>query len=219
MTRTQAVARILEEIGFRAAGSSLDTTIISRLQEAQRELESGKTLPLFLLQENQTLSLVLGAHTVALPSGFIREEPDNLIHYFPTNSDVPIWLERRLYIDAEMAQITNDDETAQAPQVYVILKDTIDFITNADANYTLYWSYYKRAATLTTDIENEWLGNLQGGAEWLIGEAGYRLAKSLRDQSAIQSFDDMRKTGRAALLGEIIAREESGGPYAMGMNA
>src|SRR5262245_783718 len=136
MTRSEAVARILEEIGFRPPGSPLDDLIVRRLQEAQRDLESGKTLPLFLLQENSSLLLLTGAHRVNLPNDFIREDPDLLLHYFPLNSDVPVFLERRIWMDAMVAQLTFANEPNQAPQVYVIRKSSVDFITDADRDYT-----------------------------------------------------------------------------------
>ena len=158
-----------------------------------------------------------GQNTVALPSGFIREEPDNLLHYFPSSSQMPIFLARKLYIDAALAQL-KDVTPPGAPQVYVLLKNTIDFIVPAKTNYTLFWSYYKRGALLTSDIENEWLEETMGAPEWLIGEAGYRLASDARNQTGQALFDDMRTRGRAACLAEIIAREESGGPYVMGLN-
>ena len=214
MLRLVAIQRISDGLGFRVG---LDATIALRLQEAQRDLEKGKTLPLFLLQENQTLSLPATQHVVSLPTGFMREEPDNLLHYFPSGSGMPIYLARKLYIDATLAQL-KDVTPPAAPQVYVLLKNTIDFIVNANAPYTLYWSYYKRGALLTSDVENEWLEETAGAPEWLIGEAGFRLAKDTRNQTAMQLFDDMRTQGRAACLAEIIAREESGGPYVMGLN-
>lgn len=217
MTRTEAVRRINDGLGFLPDGHSLESKIILRLQEAQRDLESGKTLPKFLLQEDQTLTLTVATHTTALPTGFIRENDDTRIRFLPVGSDLPDFLERKLYIDAVAANIREEDEPV-SPSVYVIRKSVVDFITTADATYTLYWDYYKRADVLTSDIENAWLASLDGGAEWLIGKAGKKIAADSRDKDAIALFADMEREGRAACLGEIIASEEASGPYVMGAN-
>lgn len=229
MTRTQAVARILEEIGFRPAGSNLDTVIISRLKEAQRELENGKTLPRSLLVEWDVVTLLSGTSQIALPVGFIREGsfPPR---YFVDNDTTtrPIDLQRVNYDEAEeiLWESTSSDESVDAgpPKFYTLTFDSatsrvlLDVYVAVEQDYNIYLSYYKRGTALDSDIENEWLNEKEGAPEWLIGEAGYRLAKSLRDQGAVQSFDDMRKAGRASLLAGIFAAEQSeaGGPFIMG---
>lgn len=227
MNRTAAVQRINQGIGFRASGNALESTIVSMLQEAQRDLERGKTLPRFLLQENQTLALVSGAHTAALPTGFLRESDDNALHFFPSTTTRPVFLARRYFKDSLLAPSETLEDSplpsqSVPPSVFVIRKTTIDFVTNANQNYTLYWDYYKAAALLTTDIENEWLvetpGPSMGAPEWLIGEAGYRIAKDLRDADAMSIFDGLRTQGRAACFGEDIASELASGPLQMGAN-
>lgn len=227
MLRTAAIARINQGIGFRAAGGALDANIILMLKEAQRDLERGKTLPRFLLQENQTLTLASAAHTSVLPTGFLRESDENRLHFFPSTSSKPIYLSRRYFPDAALApSATLEDSslpvTAVPPSVYVVRKATIDFITTANQAYTLYWDYYKAAQVLDTNIENEWLvetpGPSMGAPEWLIGEAGYRIAKDLRDAEAVGIFDGLRTQGRAACFGEDIASELASGPLQMGAN-
>jgi hypothetical protein len=209
-------------------GNSLEATIILTLQEAQRDLERGKTLPKFLLQENQTLTLLAGQHTITYPSGFIRENDETRIRFFPPTSSVPRFLVRKMYIDAVQANIfsaTDPDTTVEpvAPSVYVMRRSSIDFITVADQNYTLYWDYYKAADPLTSNIENAWLVSdpttpRLGAPEWLIGEAGLRIARDLGNANAISIFSEMRQAGRAACFGEVIAEEDASGPVQMGAN-
>lgn len=212
MLRSVAVTRINDGLGFRPTGHSLEPKIVLRLQEAQRDLESGKTLPRFLIQENQPLVLPAGAHEVALPEGFIRENDDNRLHFTIAPSDRPNYLQSKKYNDASIANLR--DRGAVRPSIYVIRKATIDFITISSTNFTMYWDYYKAGALLTTDIENEWLA---GAPEWLIGEAGYRIAKDMRDANGVQLFDDLRTQGRAACFGDIIADEDAAGPIVMGI--
>jgi hypothetical protein len=218
MLRADAVRRINDGIGFRPDGHSLEDKIVLRLQEAQRDLEKGKTIPPFLLQEDQTLSLLANTNSVALPTGFIRIDDDNLPHYFSTDLPSPRYLKPfRQYVDAVgyISQVRrfNIQTDALAPSVFVIRKGTIDFVSKADKSYSLLWNYYKAGALLTSNIENEWLAE---ASEWLIGEAGYRIAMDLRDATAKDVFDDMRQRARAAVFGDILADEDAGGPIQMG---
>lgn len=212
MTRSDAIARIQRGLGFR---QGLTNAIISALQEAQRELEKGKTLPKFLLQEDQALTLISGTHTVAIPDGFIREYDDEPLRYLPLGSQEYTVLPRKIY-SAALAANFESNETS-GPKIYVLRSTTIDFITTANQDYDLLWTYYARADVLDSDIENAWLADTHG-PEWLIGEAGWRIASDLRDTTAASIFDNMRKTMRASVLGEIIDLELSGGPMFMGSN-
>lgn len=213
VTRSEAVVRINDGLGFRPSGHSLEPKIILRLQEAQRDLESGKTLPRFLIREDQPLTLLAGTHTAALPTGFIREDDDNRLHFFTPTSDIAQYLKPKRYNDAVIANLR--EQGPIGPSVYVIRASTIDFVTTADVNYSLVWNYFAAASLLTADIENSWL---REASEWLIGEAGYRMAKDLRDPDAVSLFDGLRTQGRAACFGDIIADEDAGGPYIMGAN-
>lgn len=214
MLRSVAVTRIQDGLGFATRQSD---KIILRLQEAQRELERGKTLPRFLLQEQETLTLPIGVNYIAVPDGFLRLHDENPLHFFSTGSTKATFITvTRSYDDALKAIYTG---TSRPPRVAAlrylksIAKYALDFVNNADTTYTIYWSYYKAAALLTTEIENEWLAN---GPEWLIGEAGWRMAMDARDKEGAAIFDAMRKTGRAAIFGETVAFEESSGPLIMG---
>jgi hypothetical protein len=211
MLRDVAVTRIQDGLGFSSRQSD---KIILRLQEAQRELEMGKTLPKFLLQE-QTIPLTLpvGQSLVALPTGFLRMDEDNPPHYTSPTSGLPVYVSvKRAYRDAFEANFSGESE---GPKVVVILKNYLSFINPADTTYTLAWNWYKAADELTSNIENEWLAN---APEWLIGEAGWRMAMDVRDKDAVTIFDNMRKTARASVLGEILASDDASGPLVMGAN-
>lgn len=212
MNRSTAVQRISDGLGFMASGNALEQKIILRLQEAQRDLEKGKTLPRFLIREDQTLALVAGASTVALPSDFLRIDDEALPHYTGEDSDIPVFLRQRSYEPA-VAAYSRTVEEALAPKVFVLRKTVLDFIYPADTDYTLYWNYFAKATTLETDIENAWL---EFAPEWLIGEAGQRIALDARDTTAYQLFGEMAKKGRAAVFGEELVQETAGGPMQMG---
>lgn len=220
MDRDTAVARVNDAIGFRPSGHDLTARIILRFQEAQRNLEKGKTLPRFLLVEDETLTLTEGDSTAALPAGFLRVFDEEGLRFTPEDSDFPVFLEQRFYRAAVEANFRVDSSVitqteAVAPSIYIIRSDVVDFITTADTTYTLTWSYYKAADTLETNIENAWL---EFAPEWLIGEAGLRIAMSLGDKKAVEEFTFLRDSGRAAVFGEEILQETAGGMIQMGRN-
>ena len=215
MNGSEAVKRVNQAIGFRPDGHSLETIIAQRFGEAQDELEMGKTLPKFLLQEDQSLILTLGAHTVNIPTGFARADDERPISYVITGTSRPKFLQqKRIYRDAIDAY-SGSDFTTTGFKVYVIRNSVIDFIINAPASTTFTWNYYKYADAFSTGAENAWLAH-KTAKYWLIGEAGYRIAYDLRDANAKTLFDDMRQKARAATFGDILAREDESGPLVMG---
>jgi len=217
MLGSVGVQRINRALGFRADGNSLETHIAATFGEAQDDLEMGKTLPKFLLQEDQTLSLALGTHTVPIPAGFARADDERPISFPISGSNRPKFLQqKRIYKDAVEAY-SNSDFNTVGFKVYVLRSSVIDFIIPATAATTFTWNYYKYAAAWSLGGENEWM--LHKTAKWwLIGEVGYRIAYDLRDANAKTLFDDMRQKGRAATFGDILAREDESGPLVMGAN-
>lgn len=222
MLRDDAVKRVNDALGFRPVGHSLTDTIILRMMEAQRDLERGKTLPRFLLLEDQLLLIPAGQHSVALPEGFLRLDDDNLPHFFiPGNPVSPIYLQKMNYSDAvkrisfgfggqPVAFVTMRNPP------FVLRRDSIDLIVPTQSNLTLIWNYYVKGQSLASNIENSWLKEDSGAPEWLIGETGYRIAMDLRDKDAMGLFDDMRQRARAAAFGDQLAEDESAGPFVMG---
>lgn len=217
LTREMAVTRINDALGFRIAGNPIEPKILLRLQEAQRDLEKGKTLPKFMLREDQTLTVLQGEHTALLPTDFVREDDENRLHFTPSESNFPLTLRPMRYNDAvrfmESRTPNTDPVRAVPPQVYVIRNSTIDFIVPSDITYTFTWNYYGAEPTLDAVANNGWIEN---AFEWLVGEAGYRMAADLRDGDAVMLFDKMRTMGRAAVFADIIADEDAQGPYIMG---
>lgn len=211
MLGSVAVQRIKDGMGF-ISGSAYDARILLRLQEAQRDLEKGKTIPEFLLIEDATANLVAATHTVAKPTGFMRMKDSERFHFTTSTSDLPVYLSRKYFDDAQLAQLREDDQP-RAPSVYVIRATVFDFINTADVAYTLRYSYYKNADLIALDAENLWLVN---ASDWIIGKAGKRLAMDARNKSGIELFTSLEQEGRAAVFGEDIASEDADGPIQMG---
>lgn len=204
MFRDVAVSRIKQGLGF-LSSSSYDDTIVLALQEAQRELEKGKTLPKFLIEEDVVLSAVANVPTINLPSGFIRPVDGDDLRYTPAGETTTEYLQRKLSLSD--ALIAYENSTLEFPRVYVLRKATLYLVPTPTVAISFRWSYYKQAALLTTNIENVWLTN---EPDWLIGEAGYRMALDMRNSDAITSFDAMRKTARDSHFRELVTAETAG---------
>lgn len=214
MTRDEAVARIRQGLGF--VSSALATTIASRMDEAQVYLESGTTLPKFLLHEDQLITFTAGANSFGLPTGFLRiaGNEDNPIRYTPAGTTTPTFIKvARSMSEALEARGGNDPA---GPQFVVIRKDSLYVLPTPDQDYQVTWSYYKSATTLTIGgSTNEWLSDTHGGAQWLIGMTGSLIAAdSGNPRKAL--FDDMIVRARATLFGNIVEDEMASGPIMIG---
>lgn len=214
MNRTSAVARIKRGLGFR---SDLDDEIISALQEAKRFLEQGRTLPFFLKVEDELLSVPIGTGEIALPTGFIRPvDGEGLSRVYDDGTDRYWFLEKMR--DLETLQLLGDTNTSGGPVAYVLRRETIAFWPpTRDANYELYWSYYKQSQSLATDIStNEWLDEEKGNPEALIGRAGMIIAADIRDANATAIFKAMYDEAWGNAFAETILREEAEYPDYIG---
>lgn len=218
MIGSDAIKRVSRGIGFRRDGNNLETHIAACFQEAQDDLEMGKTLPKFLLQEGQSLILTATNNTVNLPDKFARPSDDEYIHYVKTNESTPTFLQpKAIYSDAVKAYQGSDLTMTNGFKVYVIRNQVIDFIIPATTTTTFTWSYYKYADDFALDTENAWLAH-KSAKWWLIGECGYRITQDMRDDRAAAIFDGIRQRGRAATFADILALEDSAGPLQMGAN-
>lgn len=205
MTRDEAVAEIKVKLGFK---TTLDTSIVTALQSVQRELEQEAYLPTFLISDETSMVTVAAQRYIAFPTSFLREYEEDGLFYIPDDTDEA---EVELLKD-ETSFLRGRYPDTGAPQAYSI--DTrYNIFPLADDVYTLRTRYYKRAALLTTNVENDWLLYAQ---KVMIGLAGKKIAEGLRDKDAIALFDQMAKEGRANMVVSSEAKVHENRRYAMG---
>lgn len=207
MLRSVAVARIQRGCGFR---SDQADNIILQLQESQRLLEKGRSLPKFLLQEDATLAVASGSGQTAFPTGFLREKDGELLRYYDSAEEEYVFLEK-LTKDEGLSRFATVDPGA--PVAYIVRKAGIDILPARDTSYNLTWSYYKSADALTSDIENAWLAY---APEVLIGHAGMAIAKDLRDAEATALFQSMHVEAWRNMFADDILEDETGDPIYVG---
>jgi hypothetical protein len=208
MTRDEAVQEIKDRSDF-YSGSSRDATIVARLKEAQDALEMGRTLPWFLLEEDATLSLTADSATASYPTDFIRIKESEGFHY--VDSGQTVYLEK---VDFETGKLSLSSTTESgSPTRYARRKSGWYFFPPPSAALTLTYSYYKKAESLSTNIENEWLANVP---YLLVGRAGYLFSAMREHKAGMAKFKGLWMQWETRLQSMIIQREEANRQMAMG---
>jgi hypothetical protein len=212
MTRDDAVVRIQQGLGFR---TDLVSNIVAALKEAQRVLETGRSLPGFLMLETQSLVVPVGNAGVPLPTRFIREWEEDPPHYVsPVDKTCMVFPEK---IDYNIGLKRFVGSQAGPPIAYTLRASSLVFWPARDINYTLTWSYFNHSKDLSTNVtDNEWLNEASGMPEALIGRAGMIIAADLADTPSLQKFSSMYSVAWAAITSEDDLGDEENRPLAMG---
>lgn len=211
MTRDEAVAIIKRGLGF--LDSTLhDDNIVAALQQAQALREGGRSLPWFLLQEDETFSLVVGQRAYSLPTGFLKEDIDfNVVSVVTSEGSYPI--DPIAYDEAFRLY----DLTLEAsPEVYSIRNDSFNVFPLPDVAHSIQWSYYKGADLLDTNIENAWLLH---APYVLIADAGLKMAKDLRDLEGAEIYRDEKTQWDDWFTRRMTEQRESNTRYVVGKYA
>jgi len=211
MLRDAAIARIQEGLAFRT--DNFDR-IVQRLQDAQRLLERGRTLPYFLLEENAEIEVLALANTFPLPTGFLREEAEGGLRLLDQDDSHVVYLEKVDYRNGILSYQVDDTDEGQ-PQAYALLKSTVQFWPATDIDRTLTWSYYKSGESLSTNIENSWLDEETGAPEVLWSRAGMMMAQDLFNDAAKAKFQEIFFEAYSGMLGDTFQREIENKPLYM----
>lgn len=217
MQRSEAIAIIKRGLGFR---QTQDAAIIAALQEAQRDLELGHTLPNFLLAYDQPIAVTAGSGAITLPTGFLRMHDDYDMYYINTDG-ARVFIPRKQYTEAYQAYVASgeEDDTVAAtdstyPQVWVQQGKTTGLvIPTPTVSFTAYLTAYKAAAVLNSEIENAWLAN---APNVLVNMAGMIVAGNVRDAAALQEFTRRANQAGKSYMGDIIEDELAGRGLVMG---
>ena len=223
MNGSGAISRIQRRLGFRGANFK-SADILEELNDAQDLLQRRKTLPWFLLEEEQTITSTANVPTISLPTGFIFEAQDAGWRYQVVPTDISadsLFLQkvpfdegfRRHSVQSEQDALQDSDN--DSPTMYALRKEDIYLFPTPTEAITFVGSYYKFDDAITADAENRWLANFP---LLLVGHAGFNMAMALRDKEAIQIFDTMIKVWEDALSAAIADRELANRPIQMGRN-
>lgn len=207
MTRDEVIALIQQQLGFR---SDQATNLVTYMQLAQQTLQQAPTLPWFLKSERSYIDTTANEERIPLPTDFLREVEPSCLVYVPTDTD-----EDKVFLDKDFGDQLEEyyQRTTGAPEAYCIDGEYFRIFPTPDAVYRIRMVYYFKAATLTTNIENEWTLH----APFLMaGIAGGMIAPALRDKGASAQFKQWEIQGRALLFSDTEAREHANMDYQMG---
>lgn len=209
MTRDEAVAYIQQGCSWR---TNLNDAIANALKQAQAELEKGTSLPLFLLEEDDTLTLTSGTRSVAMPTGYLRPYEWQELYYTDSDGVVRYPVMRPL----QYCLATYGSEGTGAPVVYARRKGTFEFFPTPNAAYVVTLSYYKADSTLDSgSSENLWMTNFP---YLLCAKAGMTIARDTRDAEALGRFQELYTIWERKYIGSIAMEELDGGSIALGEN-
>lgn len=197
MDRDTAVSRLQRRLGFR---TDLEAAIIDELQQAQIEHEEEflASPPWFLLEEISSASTVAGEERLPVPENFLQECEQGTLWVYDSSEDDP-WIELpKGFYENLKAYYT----TQERPKRYSLVGPYFRLHPTPDKVYTIRLLYYKRDATLTSNIENQWLKYAPGV---LMYSAGIAIAAAMRHGS-LPWFQDQYSRARAALHTTSISR-------------
>jgi len=220
MDRTTAVAEIKRGLGFR---QTQDSSIILALQSAQRILETGRTLPDWLIEYDAEIVVTADDPEIVLPTGFLRMHDDYDMYYSNSNS-ARVFIPRKNYTEAYQAYVASGDEedghieqpTSSYPKVWVQRSNEAALlIPTPSVSFSMFLTYYKAAELLTSNVENAWL---KYAPDLIIGLAGIKIAGPLRDKGALEVFSTQYKMGQGSFMGQKVEDELAGRGLVMGRN-
>lgn len=218
MLKSEVVSRIQRRLGMR---TDLAAAILEELQDAQVKFERGIQLPSggiflpwFLRSEQAEALTEINEQRVPVPSDFLREIDDEVgLWYYNADADTEDEQWTRLEKNGLDFLRVNLPGTG-SPKGYCLDGVYFRIFPTPDAVYSLKMIYYAADATLTdADGTNKWLTY----APYLfIGEAGYEIAASTRDDKAVAYFEKLRMQEIQRLWATTEARSQDERMLTMG---
>lgn len=213
MTLEEAIADIRRGLGFRTLNTA---TIIAAIQSAQRTLETGASLPDFLITYDAAITVTADDPSITLPSDFLRMH-DKFNLWYTDSDDGRTEIPLRTEIEGLDAYGDVTDSTHAV--VWARRGDgTGVLIPTPTESDTYYLTYYAADDVLTAanlSATNLWLTHLP---DVIIGTAGIEAMGAMRDKEAQTFFQQRLGRGERARMGMIVDSELAGRPIIMGRN-
>ena len=195
----------------------------------------GSFLPWFLRTEVTTIQTQINEERVPLPPDFLREYEEDALYWFNPTADptifqnqwIPLFKDDIQYNRKKYGAIQGlppaspSDTTAASewfewgPKAYSLDGNYFRIFPLPQQVYTLKMIYYARDEALTwpIDSENKWLAH---APEVMIGEAGWQIAATARDDNRMQYFQMIRDEGVARLFVYTEGQQHENRTYQMG---
>lgn len=176
-------------------------TIDNELFLTQNALEEGAFLPWFL-KSTLTLTAVASTATIAIPTGFIREDDESVMKIVVSGKQYPIFKASEDFLIAEW-----QSESEAQPKNYYL--DATDFVLypTPEKTYTIKLRAYMKDTSIlgfaNTSVTNLWLthaGNV------MVTRTAMVLAKNLQNPSLAKALQSEYQEAMRQLIGADTAR-------------
>lgn len=211
MNLTNALRDMRRGLGYKTA---LDTSLIDALNSVKRTLETGVSLPDFLLVYDAPITVTAASEAIVLPTGFLRTS-DKFDMYYVTTEGGKVKIP--LKTEAEGRAAYGDLTDLQYAKVWALRGKTAGVVIPVPTlSYTYYLTYYKAADDFSLGNEtNLWLSNLP---DILIGTAGLEVCNAIGYKDGESYFLRRLQRGEKARMGGIVDAELQGRALVMGRN-
>jgi len=217
VTRAEAIAYIQQGLAWR---SDKSTEILAALDEAQRELEQGTSLPWFLITEAGSLSGTANDGTLTIPAGFIKETDEDALSVVTTEG-ITRFLRKMNWGDMILNYQDSSDGTVSTgdPEVYVVRATTIEVRPIPTATWTASLDYFAHdtlPSALASGATNDWLTE---APYVLVNLAGTLMAEDIEydaQKPMIEKFARRYARNNAKLMAQIAEREMTNREIVMG---
>jgi len=200
MNLSEAVSNIARKLGNR---TDLDTAIAAEISLAQKELEAARSLPWFLLGEEQYLDIAADTDRVTLPTGFLREYEEGAL-WIEDASEGTFTKLTKVHFD-ELRRVVSTEEDDEAPAYYSLAGQYFHLAPPPATSTRLRIICYTAADALAEDEDtNAWLTY---NPELLLAKAGMRMAQYLQNTGAYSMFQSQYVEAAMAQEKENVARK------------
>ena len=184
--------------------TDIDDMIYSEIRQAQRTLEKTPPYPWFLVI-SEVKEYALG--NTVLPDKFI-ETFDDIVYITKATNDVTYYNPMLKVYGTEMEYLNQHAwGTLGRPKNFTIDANTISLAPAPDVSYTFFLLYYAKEPVLASPAsENKWSNRAE---DLLIAEAGWHVARNIRDNEAAAMFGQDRAEARRRIAQETTSRRES----------
>ena len=206
MTLDDMKALLAGRLGQR---SDIDNMIYSEIRQAQRVLEKTPPYPWFLMSQQNTEALA-GEQWLQTPADFI-EMADYIVFICKATADTKYYAQPFKVYGGYQEHIQTMGRDARGRPRNFNLQSTnqamIQFYPTPDISYTVQFFYYRRDTELSGPAStNIWSVK---GEDILIAEAGWHVARNIRDTQRASEFGQDRAEARRRIAQETTSRLES----------
>lgn len=210
MTYEQVVNLILVRMGNRR---DLRASAEAELVDVQENVIEKETQfrPWFLLAEDfETLPVTAALNYAELPAAFLAPAKDGFMYTLLSNGNLSNTPMRRVdYNEGIVWARTEDGDNIEAnePTRYSLVGSRIYVWPFLEADTDVYIRYYAKQATINAATA-ETHPILAGASDWLLNEAGSRVAEAAQHEGALKLFQARAQAARRRVEAETYEREQ-----------